>query len=102
KNFYMYQPLGGSTSDATGGLNFIPPVSCFLPNSVDLVPDIEKIGTDTYSGSLVVVTVAGSNVLVNGLAVSAAFGSEIVAGSGGTWETYNITGLTGNAEIVSD
>lgn len=102
KNFYMYQPLGGSTSDATGGLNFIPPVSCFLPNSVDLVPDIEKIGTDTYSGSLVVVTVAGSNVLVNGLAVSAAFGPEIVAGSGGTWETYNITGLTGNAEIVSD
>jgi hypothetical protein len=102
KNFYMYQPLGGSSSDATGGLNFIPPVSCFLPNSVDLVPDIEKIGPDTYSGSLVVVTVGGSTVLVNGSPVGPSFGPELVAGSGGTWETYNITGLTGNAEIVSD
>jgi len=102
KNFYMYQPLGGATSTATGGLNFIPPVSCFLPNSVDLVPDIDLIGPDSYSGSLVVVTVGGSVVLVNGLPVGASFGPELVAGSSGTWETYNITGLTGDAEIVSD
>jgi hypothetical protein len=102
KNFYMYQPLGGSGSTATGGLNFIPPVSCFLPNSVDLVPDIDKIGPDTYSGSLVVVTVAGSSVLVNGAPVDPAYGPELVGGSGGTWETYNIIGLTGDADIVSD
>ncbi len=102
KNFYMYQPLGGAPATATGGLNFIPPVSCFLPNSVDLVPDIDKIGPDSYSGSLVVVTVGGSTVLVNGAAVDPSFGPEPVAGSDGTWETYNITGLTGDAEIVSD
>lgn len=102
KNFYMYQPLGGAPATATGGLNFIPPVSCFLPNSVDLVPDIDRIGPDTYSGSLVVVTVGGSTVLVNGAGLDPSFGPEPVAGSAGAWETYNITGLTGDAAIESD
>ena len=30
KNVYAYQLLGGGNDTATAGLNFIPPLSCFL------------------------------------------------------------------------
>lgn len=101
ENFYMYQPIGGDVSDATTGLNFIPPASCFLPNSVDLIPDVDEIGPDSYSGSVTLFTASGATVLINGLAVGAAFGPQVVDGSGGDWVTYNITGLSGDIEITS-
>ena len=35
KPAYVYQFLGGSPSQSTVGMNFIPPISCGMPNEVD-------------------------------------------------------------------
>lgn len=37
ENIYLYQLLGGANSHtpmATGGFNYIPPISCYLPNQI--------------------------------------------------------------------
>ena len=48
---YMYQALAGGTHSATIGMNFIPPFSCLLNDTVGPMPSIEKIGTISYNGS---------------------------------------------------
>ena len=39
RNVYAYQLLGGGNDTATAGLNFIPPLSCFFQNSVNIPDD---------------------------------------------------------------
>src|SRR5690554_5476921 len=94
---YVYQALAGGGSDANGGLNLIPPIHCRLSNTVNLIPDINKIGNSTYTGGLFILTEAGSNVYVNGVLQLA---SEAVIGA--NYETYKITGVSGDQVIVSD
>lgn len=53
---YMYQIIAGSTSDATNGLNFIPPLSCFFQKSVDLIPSIDQIGSTIYNSDIIAIT----------------------------------------------
>lgn len=96
---YIYQVLAGSTNDKTIGLNFIPPLSCLLPVSVDNISDIDKINTTSYTGAVTILTRTGATVLVNGgPPVSAA---QVVTGTS-DWVTYLETGLTGDVSIVSD
>lgn len=94
---YMYQPLGGSADRATPGMNFIPPVSCTLTNEIDMIPGIDKIGGTTYNGAIICFTLAGATVTVNGIPQG---GAEPVTGAPG-WETYKITGFTGDVKVES-
>ena len=48
KPVFAYQFLGGGNNSATAGLNFIPPLSCFFQNSVN-IPMVNQIGTNTYT-----------------------------------------------------
>jgi len=97
KNIYMYQPLGGTADARTPGLNFIPPVSCFLPKQVDLIPDVSKIGDVEYNGAIIVFTEAGSVFKINGVVQT---GAETVTGNP-AWVTYSISGLSGNCVMTS-
>lgn len=94
---YVYQPLGGSTSRATPGMNFIPPVSCKMTKEINLIPSIDQIGGTTYNGAIICFTLAGAEVTVNGIVQG---GAELVDGAP-EWETYKITGFTGDVEITS-
>ena len=95
---YVYQILGGSTYDATSGLNFIPPLSCYFQKKVDLIPSINTIGNTSYLSDIIALTYTGSTLTINGNPVSAV--PQIVTGNP-QWSTYKISGFTGNVVAES-
>ena len=95
---YMYQIIAGSTSDATNGLNFIPPLSCFFQKSVDLIPSVNKIGTVTYTSDIIAITASSAVLSVNGAVVTAL--PEPLLGNA-AWVTYKISDVTGDIRVES-
>ncbi len=93
---YMYQALAGSASYANGGLNFIPPYNCYLENTIDLIPSVNMIGSTNYTGGVMVFTQQGAVLKINGAIQTGAVPVISVP-----WETYKVTGLTGNIKITS-
>ncbi len=68
KPAYVYQVVGG-TSDPdnekrTGGLIFVPPISCAIPNAVDNIYQPNSIGSVRYDGGLMIVAMRDSTVTV--------------------------------------
>lgn len=99
KPVYLYQIIAGAISDATSGLNFIPPLSCFWQKSVDMIPSFNSIGSTNYPNSeIIVVTETGSTVSINNVPTTAT--PETVTGNP-NWVTYRISGLSGNVKIDS-
>ena len=98
KPVYVYQVLAGSTNDATSGLNFIPPLSCFFQKNVDLIPDINRIGDTIYSSDLFVLTTTESTISINGAQSNAT--AQNVQGNT-NWVTYRIPNLNGNIVVES-
>lgn len=103
KNVYVYQLLAGasgSTVYQTGGMNFIPPLSCFLPKEINEVGFINRIGGTYYDTKLNIITQAGAAVTLNGNPVAAATGPYAVTGNPG-WVTYSVMNVSGNVTINS-
>lgn len=99
KDIYLYQIIAGFTSDATSGLNFIPPLSCFWQKSVDMIPNFNSIGFTSFPNSeIIVVTETGSTVSINNVPTTAI--PQSVTGNS-NWVTYRISGLSGNVKIES-
>ncbi|GEM_PF-961679 len=99
KNIYLYQIIGGSGSDATSGLNFIPPLSCFWQKNVDLIPSFDSIGFSQFNGSeIIIVTESGATVTINNVVTTAT--AEPVTNNA-SWVTYRVAGLSGNVKIES-
>ena len=102
-NVYVYQLLAGtsgSTVYATGGMNFIPPLSCFLPKEINEIGFINKIGSNSFDTKLNIITQAGANVTFNGSAIGAISGPYPVTGNPG-WVTYSLQGVNGNVTVNS-
>ena len=115
KNVYVYQLLGGvegaqagATPFATGGMNYIPPLNCYLPRKIDEISYINKIKqTDSDSRfitKLNIITEKGAVVKVNGLPPSSVHGpydvSNIAANQ--KWVSYSIPNVKGNITVESD
>lgn len=97
KPIYAYQILAGNSTYATSGLNFIPPLSCFFQNSVNL-PQINQIGSTSYVAELMVLTYSSSTITINGNPITAL--PEPVLGNT-EWVTYRINGYSGDVQITS-
>ncbi len=96
---YVYQGLAGSTANnATSGMNFLPPLSCLLLREVNLIADIDRIGSTTYAGDVFAITTTGSTISINDNPVTLI--PEPMLGNPG-WETYRISGLSGNVKVAS-
>ncbi|KIA89691.1 T9SS C-terminal target domain-containing protein [Kaistella jeonii] len=115
ENIYVYQllaGLSGSSSVATGGFNYIPPLSCYLPRKID---EIGFIDENEYSSNNVpysatvptklnIITEKGATITVksNGtaLTLSPANGPFNVTGNS-SWVTYSIPNISGNISLIS-
>ncbi len=98
KPVFAYQFLGGGSNTATSGLNFIPPLSCFFQNSVN-IPFVNQIGGTNYTADLMVLTYSTATLSVNGTAIP---NSQAQAVLGNTdWVSYRIGSQTGNVNVVS-
>ncbi|MFT5891475.1 MAG: hypothetical protein ACI9Y7_001579, partial [Dokdonia sp.] len=115
KSIYVYQFLAGRSGtnntsvsppdvpDATPGMNFIPPLSCFFQNTVDLIPAVDEIypsSIEDYVGNLLITSRVGNTVSVNGVVIPA--GDALTNPGTPDWETYFLADQMGNASIVAD
>jgi len=104
KNVYFYQLVGASgNTNYTGGFNYIPPLNCYLPKTIDEIGFVNQM--PTYTGNinlkLNIITETGAAVTVNGITPTAAQGPYPVTGTN-QWVTYSIQGISGNLTINSN
>ena len=121
-DIYVYQLLAGiangdpitnANGQATGGFNYIPPLSCYLPKKIDEIGFIDQnrvyissIGgyRDNISTKLNIITERGAVIDIkrNGVSLNlvAANGPFDVTGNN-SWVTYSVPNITGNVAIFS-
>ncbi|MCS3530714.1 gliding motility-associated C-terminal domain-containing protein [Chryseobacterium sp. JUb7] len=103
KNIYVYQLLSGATNGneyASGGMNFIPPLSCFMPNKIDEIGFINRIGGQTFATRLNIITQSGAVVTLNGNPIATTNGPYPVTGNP-NWVSYSIQNVTGSITVNS-
>lgn len=103
KNIYVYQLLSGASNGneyASGGMNFIPPLSCFMPNKIDEIGYINRIGGQTFATRLNIITQIGANVSINGTPINPANGPYPVTGNP-NWVSYSVQNVNGNITVNS-
>ncbi len=103
KNVYVYQMLAGASGGsvtATGGFNYIPPLNCYLPKSIDEISKINELNGSNYNAKLNIITQKGGVITVNGAALPASSGPYPVSGTI-DWESYSVPNITGNITVNS-
>lgn len=127
ESVYVYQVLAGdagSSMIATGGFNYIPPLSCYLPKKIDEIGRINEnrfnsnnfqqqggqlevptklnIITEKYTVVSGVPSVTTLDVKKNGTSIplDPSYGPFPVSGTT-NWVTYSIPNITGNIAIFS-
>jgi gliding motility-associated-like protein len=100
KPVFAYQLLGGGASTASSGLNFIPPLSCFFQNSVN-IPSVNEIGITNppYTSDLMILTYSSSVLTVNSSVIPSTQAQAVLGNA--DWVSYKILNVTGNANVVS-
>lgn len=109
---FAYQSIGdnGATDQRNQELFFVPPLSCQTPRIIDNIPAIDFVGTRQFTGRVTMVTKVGANLnfIINGVPQTLASLSGIATVIGPTpvqgnanYETYVITGLSGNVSVFS-
>lgn len=114
KKVFAYQTIGdnGRSDFANQELFFVPPLSCETPNIIDNIPQLNKIGSRTFTGRVTIISETNStlNFEIDGIPYSKASlnalpnisvtGPNSATGNS-KYETYTITGLTGNISVFS-
>jgi uncharacterized repeat protein (TIGR01451 family) len=104
KDVYAYQCMGGSTQAYTQGLNFVAPVNCLLPDTMDNIPDITNAAGVAITGGVTIIaatTTPDANIIVtDGSGTVTKPPSSPVAGTS-DWKTFYLPSLTGNVSVQS-
>ncbi|MDH7447837.1 IgGFc-binding protein [Aquimarina sp. 2201CG14-23] len=104
KEVYAYQHLAGSGSAFTGGLNFIAPVNCLLPDRLSNISNIRDVDGANFNGGITIVastTTPNTNIIVTDDTGTIALANEQAVIGTGDWKTFYIPGLTGNVSVQS-
>lgn len=97
-NVFAYQSIAGTEAPANQNMFFVPPINCATPNTVDNIPQIQSIGTNTFDGFLNIVTETGASVLLNNNPITA---SPIAIEGTNQFVRYNVPNLSGNISVKS-
>ena len=104
KDVYAYQCMGGSTQAYTQGLNFVAPVNCLLPDTMDNIPNITDAAGITITGGVTIIaatTTPDANITVtDGSGTVTLPASTPVTGTS-DWKTFYLPSLTGNVSVQS-
>ncbi|NGY38365.1 T9SS type B sorting domain-containing protein [Flavobacterium sp. XN-5] len=97
KKVFAYQSIG-ETSNANQNLFFVPPLNCSTPKVVDNIPEIDKIGSKSYTGTINIVTETGATLEINNSPIVST--PTAVAGNS-KFVFYSINSRFGNISIKS-
>ena len=104
KDAYAYQLMAGASAIYTQGLNFIAPVNCLLPDTVDNITHIEDAAGVTMTGGVTLIastSTPDANITVeDGSGPVTLPASSAVAGTT-LWKTYYVANLTGDVTVES-
>lgn len=104
KDAYAYQNLAGSNGVQTVGLNFVAPLNCLIPDTVDNIPDITDAAGTVLNGGITIIastTTPDANIIVtDGTGIITKPASVSVAGNT-DWKTFYIPNLSGNVDVQS-
>jgi uncharacterized repeat protein (TIGR01451 family) len=104
KDAYAYQLMAGASAIYTQGLNFIAPVNCLLPDTVDNITHIEDAAGITMTGGVTLIastSTPDANITVeDGSGPVTLPASTAVAGTT-LWKTYYVPNLTGDVTVES-
>ncbi len=98
KPVFAYQLLAGGSGAATCGLNFIPPLSCFFQNSVN-IPNVNQIGSTNYTADLMMLTYSNATISINGVAVPTSQAQAVLGNT--DWVSYRVANQSGNLNVTS-
>lgn len=104
KDVYAYQCLAGSSQVYTQGLNFVAPVNCLLPDTMDNIPNITNVAGTTLSGGVTIIastTTPDGNIMVTDGTGTVALPSALTVSGSADWKTFYIPNLTGNVSVES-
>jgi len=104
KDSYAYQVISGDTGIHTVSLNFVAPVSCLLPDTMDFIPNIKDISGVTANGGVFIIASTStddSNIKVKDGATEVALPTAKAVAGSSDWKTFYISGLTGDISVQS-
>uniref|UniRef100_UPI00094BC611 PKD-like domain-containing protein n=1 Tax=Tenacibaculum agarivorans TaxID=1908389 RepID=UPI00094BC611 len=109
KDAYAYQCLAGQTDRIqTVGMNFIAPVNCLLPNTLEEIPQIQDIAnTNSNISALTIVAStlindADIDIFQNNVQITTPASTLVDDGTGSPqWKTFYVPGLTGEISVVT-
>ena len=104
KIVYAYQLTAGADAFPNLGMNFISPVSCLMPRTVDNIALINELPSISVTGGITLLastsTPEANIVVTDGTGTVALPAPTAVLGTD-EWKTYFIPGLTGNVSVNS-
>ncbi|UOY05613.1 DUF11 domain-containing protein [Muricauda sp. SCSIO 64092] len=104
KDVYAYQCMGGSNQAYTQGLNFVAPVNCLLPDTMDNIPNITDAAGITITGGVTIIaatTTPDSSITVTDGNGNVTLPSSSTVTGTSDWKTFYIPSLTGNVSVQS-
>ncbi|WP_244156179.1 DUF11 domain-containing protein [Maribacter ulvicola] len=104
KDAYAYQCMAGDSAIHTIGLNFIAPVNCLLPDSVDNISHIQDAAGITMTGGITLIASTSTpdeNIIVTDESGAVALPTSIPVTGTTEWKTFYISGLTGDVSVNS-
>ncbi|WP_282049644.1 DUF11 domain-containing protein [Maribacter aquivivus] len=104
KDAYAYQLMAGASAIYTQGLNFIAPVNCLLPDTVDNITHIEDAAGVTMTGGVTLIastTTPDANITVDDGSGPVALPAPSAVAGTTLWKTYYVPNLTGDVTVNS-
>ncbi|MEX6627137.1 HYR-like domain-containing protein [Tenacibaculum salmonis] len=104
KEVYAYQYLSGASGIHTGGLNFIAPVNCLLPDKLSNISNIKDVDGKNFNGGITIIastSTPNANIIVTDDTGVKALINEHSLGATPDWKTFYIPNLTGNVSVES-